>query len=96
MKTKPQMPTKQIALGELSGAVVLQTASIEGQTFAWLVEDERYLVLVEGEEKHEIACKHWLLEWFRIEEGHKVKVHHAKNEEGELVTIQIKQTNGLR
>ena len=91
-KTKPQ---NQIALGELSGAVVLQTANILDQTFAWLVEDERYLVSIDGNDKHEDACKEWFCEWFAIQDSHSVKIHQAKNDKGELVTIQIKQTNGL-
>jgi hypothetical protein len=96
MKTKPQMPTKQIALGELSGAVVLQTCNIENQTFAYLVEDERYIVAIDGNDQHEDACKQWFCEWFAIQDSHSVKIHRAKNDLGELFTIQIKkQTNGL-
>jgi hypothetical protein len=99
-KTKPQMPTKQIALGELSGAVVLQTCNVGkqtyAQTFAYLVEDERYMVAIDGNDQHEDACKEWFREWFNIQQNHSIKVHRAKNDLGELVTIQIKkQTNGL-
>jgi len=100
MKTKPQMPTKQIALGELSGAVVLQTCNVGkqtyAQTFAYLVEDERYMVAIDGNDQHEDACKEWFREWFNIQQNHSIKVYRAKNDLGELVTIQIKkQTNGL-
>ena len=97
MTTTKKKPQKQIALGELSGAVVLQTANILDQTFAWLVEDERYLVSIDGNDKYEDACKEWFCEWFAIQKSHSVKIHRAKNEEGELFTIQIKKrTNGLR
>jgi hypothetical protein len=99
MTTTPKMPTKQIALGELSGAVVLQTCNVGkqtyAQTFAYLVEDERYMVAIDGNDQHEDAVKEWFCEWFAIQESHLVKIHRAKNDQGELFTIQIKQTNGL-
>jgi hypothetical protein len=96
MKTKPQKPTKQIALGELSGAVVLQTCNIENQTFAYLVEDERYMVAIDGNDQHEDAVKEWFKTWFAHKHDHYIRLHRAKNDQGELFTIQIKkQTNGL-
>lgn len=84
-------PSKRISLGSLDGAVVLQTCNIENKTFAYLVEDDRFLVAVDGNEQHEDACKEWFLEWFNIQNHHSIKVHRAKNDQGELVTIQIKK-----
>jgi len=95
MTTTPKMPTKQIALGELSGAVVLQTCNIENQTFAYLVEDERFLVAIDGNNKHEDACKEWFRCWFEIDQQHRVKIQRAPNGIGQLFIIQIKHQHGL-
>ena len=94
-KTTPQMPTKQIAMGELDGAIVLQTTNIGKQTFAWLIEDDRYMVAIDGNDQHEDACREWFRIWFTIQKNQQVRIHQAINNDGELFTIQIKQTNGL-
>ena len=88
--TEKKMPTNLIALGELSGAVVLQTANINQQTFAWLVEDDRYLVAIDGNDQNESACKEWFHRWFKIEDEQQIKIYSGRNDMGEIFTIQIK------
>ena len=88
---KPQKPERKLKLGNLDGAAVIQTANIGGQTFAWLVEDDRHLVAIDGRDRFEEACKEWFCEWFDIAPGLQVNVHRATNQQGELFTVQIRR-----
>ena len=88
--TKKKTPTNLIALGELSGAVVLQTANINQHTFAWLVEDDRYLVAIVGNDQNESACKEWFRRWFSMDGNPLLNIHSGRNALGEIFTIQIK------
>ena len=87
------MPTNLIKLGKLDGAALIQTATFDGQTFAWLIEDDRYLVAVPGEDENETACKAWFSRWFEIRANQSVKITRGNNEQGELFIIQIRRNS---
>lgn len=90
-----QMPTTKIALEDIPPAIIIQTINIEKQTMAYLVDDDRFLVAIDGNNKHEDACKEWFRCWFEIDQQHRVKIQRAPNGIGQLFIIQIKHQHGL-
>lgn len=92
---KPQMPTTKIALEDIPPAIIIQTANIENQTFAWLHDDDRYLVAIDGINKDVDACKEWFRCWYDIKQNQEINMITSSQDAGMMFTIQIKQTNGL-
>lgn len=96
---KPQMPTTKIALEDIPPAIIIQTANIENQTFAWLHDDDRFLVAIDGIDKHADACKEWFLCWFDIrpdqQQNQKINVITSSQDAGMMFVVQIIKTNGL-
>lgn len=92
---KPQMPTTKIALEDIPPAIIIQITNIGNQTYAWLHDDDRYLVAIDGNDKHEDACKEWFRRWFTIKDNQQIRIHQGTNDQGRMFLVQIKQTNGL-
>ena len=91
MKTKPTKPTKRIALNDLPGCVIIQTANIDHQTLAWWTQDDRYLVALDGIDQNENACKAWFSTWFDVQDDQQIKVERATNHLGALFLVAIRQ-----
>lgn len=83
-------PTTKIALGDVQRAVIIQTATIGEQTFAWWSDDDRFLVAIDGVGLGADACKAWFKEWFTIEPGQEINVHSLKQDAGETFVVQIR------
>lgn len=77
---KQSKPTEKIRFDDvLAGVVVIQTVNLDGKTFAWLDDDDRFLSTVDGIGRHEDAAKEWFVEWFEVGPEHRVNVMSLDN-----------------
>jgi len=83
-------PTTKVALVDVQRAVIIQTATIGKQTFAWWSDDDRFLVAIDGVGLGADACKAWFREWFTIEPGQEINVHSCQQDAGETFVVQIR------
>ena len=74
MTMKQTKPERKLSLGQLDGSVILQTMNLNGKTFAWLDEDDRYLTTVDGIDRFEESAKAWFAEWFNVRPEHQIKL----------------------
>lgn len=88
--TMKKKPTTKIALDDVQRAVIIQTATIGKETFAWWADDDRFLVAIDGVGLGVDACKEWFKKWFTIEPGQEVNVHSLKQDAGETFLVQIR------
>ena len=88
---KQTKPKRKITFGQLAGVVVLQTINLDGKTFAWFDDDDRFLTTVDGIERHEDAVKQWFVEWFNVRPGQKVKpMRFNRDNSGETFVVRIR------
>lgn len=92
---KPQMPTTKIALEDIPPALIIQTANIENQTLAWLHDDDRFLVAIDGINRHDDAVDEWFRCWYKKTNGYSLNTHVASQDAGMMFVVQIIKTNGL-
>ena len=89
-RRRKNKPTTKVALGDVQRAVIIQTATIGEQTFAWWSDDDRFLVAIDGVGLGADACKAWFKEWFTIQPGQEINVHSLKQDAGETFVVQIR------
>ena len=72
---KQSKPAEKITFDDvLAGVVVIQTVNLDGKTFAWLEDDDRFLSTVDGIGRHEDVVKEWFVEWFNVRPEHEIKL----------------------
>jgi hypothetical protein len=93
---KPQMPTTKIALEDIPPAIIIQTANIDQKTFAWLAGDDRYLVAIDGIDRHDDVVDEWFRCWYQSTKGYSLNTHVASQDAGMMFVVQIiKHQHGL-
>jgi hypothetical protein len=91
---KQSKPAGKIKFDDLAGVVVLQTVNLDGKTFAWLDDDDRFLSTVDGIGRHEDVAKEWFAEWFAVRPEHRIKLMRFNRDNGgETFVVRIRKTN---
>lgn len=79
MSKKPTKPESLLSFDDLARVVLIQTANLDGKTFAWLDDDGRYFATVDGIGRFDDAAKEWFVEWFEVGPEHRVNVMSLDN-----------------
>ena len=79
MNIKPIRPQTLKTLADLPRVAVIQTANIDGKTFAWFDDDGRFVTAVDGIGRFDDVAKEWFSEWFEVLPEHQVNVLRLDN-----------------
>jgi hypothetical protein len=89
---KQSKPENLITFDQLAAVVVLQTVNLDGKTFAWLDDDDRYLTTVYGIGRHDDVVKEWFVEWFDVRPEHEIKIYRFNRcYGGETFVVRIRR-----
>ena len=75
MSKKHTKPETLMTFEDVPRIVIIKTVNLDGKTFAWFEDDERFVSTVDGINRFEDSARQWFSEWFDVRPNQEIKIN---------------------